>query len=47
MNKRGKAACKYPGCVRYKKGARSYCTNGCAWDHADAQRLGVRFSHKK
>lgn len=34
--------CAYPDCVNYKKGAKSYCCNGCSWDHEDWKRLRER-----
>ena len=33
--------CKYPDCTNYIAEAKTYCCNGCSWDHKDYIRLGL------
>jgi hypothetical protein len=33
--KREKRGCAYPDCSNHKGGVKTYCCNGCRWDHAD------------
>lgn len=42
-----KNGCAYPGCVNYKYHFKKYCCNACMFDHTEAKRLRIRFTHKK